>query len=213
MLMDCLALGAIFSGLIVISSQSPVLSVLYLISLFISIAGFLVIFGLGFLGLSYIIVYVGAVAILFLFVVIILDLQLDELSAEGVEYTQNMPLGGILVAMSIWLANSVLSPMYKDLDVILGGPTSLADLYQYSIIGLVSWSNFAYITEVGYTIKGNIIMAFSNGSPDMEISTYLDVQSIGNILYTNAALWLLIAGILLLLSIVGPISLNKGKTM
>ena len=64
---------------------------LFLISVFVNVAGYLVLLGIGFLGISYIIVYVGAIAILFLFVIMMLNIQLAELSAVGSEYTQSLP--------------------------------------------------------------------------------------------------------------------------
>jgi hypothetical protein len=59
-----LSLVAILSGILVIISQNPIVSVLFLMGLFLSIASYLIILGLSFIGLSYLLVYVGAVAIL-----------------------------------------------------------------------------------------------------------------------------------------------------
>lgn len=57
-LLDFLALGAILSGILVITSKNPVISVLFLISVFVNVAGYLVLLGVGFIGISYLIVYV-----------------------------------------------------------------------------------------------------------------------------------------------------------
>lgn len=57
-LLDFLALGAIVSGILVITSKNPVISVLFLISIFVNVAGYLVLLGVGFIGISYIVVYV-----------------------------------------------------------------------------------------------------------------------------------------------------------
>ena len=92
-LIDFLTLGAILSALLVVTSKNPVMSVLFLISLFLHVSGYLVLLGLGFMGISYLILYIGAIAILFLFVVMMLNLQLAELNAMASEYTQNLPLG------------------------------------------------------------------------------------------------------------------------
>ena len=77
-LIDFLTLGAILSALLVVTSKNPVMSVLFLISLFLHVSGYLVLLGLGFMGISYLILYIGAIAILFLFVVMMLNLQLAE---------------------------------------------------------------------------------------------------------------------------------------
>lgn len=57
-LLDFLSLGAILSGILVITSKNPVISVLFLISVFVNVAGYLVLLGIGFVGISYLIVYV-----------------------------------------------------------------------------------------------------------------------------------------------------------
>ena len=66
---DLLAFGAIISSILVITSKNPVIAVIFLISLFINASGYLIITGVGFIGLTYIILYVGAITVLFLFVI------------------------------------------------------------------------------------------------------------------------------------------------
>ena len=65
-ILDILSILAILCGILVIISKNPIVSVLFLIGLFLSISGYLIILGLNFIGLSYLLVYVGAVSILFL---------------------------------------------------------------------------------------------------------------------------------------------------
>ena len=65
-ILDIISLAAILCGILVIISKNPIVSVLFLIGLFLSIASYLMILGLNFIGLSYLLVYVGAVSILFL---------------------------------------------------------------------------------------------------------------------------------------------------
>ena len=107
-LLDFLALGAILSGILVITSKNPVISVLFLISVFVNVAGYLVLLGVGFIGISYLIVYIGAVTVLFLFVIMMLNLQLTELSAVGNEYTQNLPLATILGSLLLFELVSIV---------------------------------------------------------------------------------------------------------
>jgi NADH-ubiquinone oxidoreductase chain 6 len=95
-LLDLLAFGTIFSGILVITSKNPVISVLFLISVFVNAAGYLLVLGVGFVGISYLIVYVGAIAILFLFVVMMLNISITEITSVGKEYTKNLPLGFIV---------------------------------------------------------------------------------------------------------------------
>ena len=83
----------IFAGLMVVVSRNPVHSVLFLILAFFNAAGLFVLLGAEFLAMILIIVYVGAVAVLFLFVVMMLDIDFSELR-EG--FQQYLPLGGLV---------------------------------------------------------------------------------------------------------------------
>lgn len=81
------------SGVLVISARNPVHSVLWLILAFFSAAGLFVLLGAEFLAMLLVVVYVGAVAVLFLFVVMMLDINFTELR-QG--FMQNLPLGGLV---------------------------------------------------------------------------------------------------------------------
>lgn len=77
-----LAILAIYFGISVIINNNPVISILYLIGLIASIGCYLISEGFSFLGLSYLIVYVGAVSILFLFTLMLIDIRLSELQSN-----------------------------------------------------------------------------------------------------------------------------------
>ncbi|SEQ39946.1 NADH-quinone oxidoreductase subunit J [Thalassovita taeanensis] len=89
------AICAIAGGLFTVISRNPVHSVLWLILAFLSAAGLFVLLGAEFVAMLLIIVYVGAVAVLFLFVVMMLDIDFAELKAEMAKY---MPLA-LLIAV------------------------------------------------------------------------------------------------------------------
>ena len=89
-LMAAVTLG---SGLAVVSARNPVHSVLFLIAAFFSAAGLFVLLGAEFLAMLLVVVYVGAVAVLFLFVVMMLDVDFAELRQGFARY---MPLGGLI---------------------------------------------------------------------------------------------------------------------
>ncbi|MGB2098014.1 MAG: NADH-quinone oxidoreductase subunit J, partial [Candidatus Puniceispirillales bacterium] len=84
------ALMTVVSGLMVIVARNPVHSVLFLILSFFNSAGLFVLLGAEFLAMLLVVVYVGAVAVLFLFVVMMLDINIDEMR-QG--FRQNLPLG------------------------------------------------------------------------------------------------------------------------
>ena len=87
------AVVTVAAGLMVTVSRNPVHSVLWLILAFLSSAGLFVLVGAEFVAMLLIIVYVGAVAVLFLFVVMMLDIDFAELKAEMAKY---MPLAGLI---------------------------------------------------------------------------------------------------------------------
>ena len=84
---------AIAAGVLVIASRNPVHSVLFLIMAFFNVAGLFVLIGAEFLGMILVIVYVGAVAVLFLFVVMMLDIDFAQLRGGFVRY---LPIGALV---------------------------------------------------------------------------------------------------------------------
>ena len=88
-----MAAVTIAAGLAVVSARNPVHSVLFLIAAFFSAAGLFVLLGAEFLAMLLVIVYVGAVAVLFLFVVMMLDVDFARLWQGFARY---MPLGGLI---------------------------------------------------------------------------------------------------------------------
>src|SRR5271155_1708219 len=91
-----LAITTIGAGLAVISARSPVHSVLFLITAFFSAAGLFVLMGAEFLAMILVVVYVGAVAVLFLFVVMMLDVDFAELRRGSGRY---LPVGLLVAAV------------------------------------------------------------------------------------------------------------------
>jgi NADH-ubiquinone oxidoreductase chain 6 len=73
---------SLISGILIITSKNPIISVLYLILLFGSISCYLVLVGLKFIGISYLLVYVGAVSILFLFILMLINIRVSELISD-----------------------------------------------------------------------------------------------------------------------------------
>jgi NADH-ubiquinone oxidoreductase chain 6 len=74
--LNILSIFTIISGIYVIISKNPIVSVLFLIGLFAGISTYLIFIGLSFIGLSYLIIYIGAVSILFLFILMLIDIRI-----------------------------------------------------------------------------------------------------------------------------------------
>ncbi|WP_417721954.1 NADH-quinone oxidoreductase subunit J [Salipiger sp.] len=98
------SLAAIAGGLFTVISRNPVHSVLWLILAFLSSAGLFVLLGAEFVAMLLIIVYVGAVAVLFLFVVMMLDVDFAELRAGMAKYMPLALLIGLIVLMELGMA-------------------------------------------------------------------------------------------------------------
>lgn len=185
----------VLCGVLVIISKNPIISVLFLIGLFSGIASYLIISGLSFIGLSYIIVYIGAVSILFLFILMLIDIRISELQNNT---NNSIPLS-ILIAISL---NYIL---YKLL------PYGIAILNSYSY-----FNNLLYIFILNELINidiiyNNILLLFvSSKMWDGNIATESNhISSIGNILYTNYNIWLILSCLILLLAIVGAIVITS----
>ena len=87
------AVAAVGAGVMVVAARNPVHSVLFLILAFFNTAGLFILIGAEFLAMILVIVYVGAVAVLFLFVVMMLDIDFVELRSGFVRY---LPIGGLV---------------------------------------------------------------------------------------------------------------------
>jgi NADH-ubiquinone oxidoreductase chain 6 len=81
-ILDLISLIAIICGIFVIITKNPIISVLFLIGLFLSISGYLILLGLNFIGISYLLVYIGAVSILFIFILMLINIRISELLSE-----------------------------------------------------------------------------------------------------------------------------------
>jgi NADH-ubiquinone oxidoreductase chain 6 len=208
-LLDVLALGAILSGIMVITAKNPVISVLFLIAVFINVAGYLVLLGVAYLGLVYLIVYVGAIAILFLFVIMMLNLRLVELVDTGQEYTKNLPMGAFLGSLFFFELLSILPVSYHD-----GGslyvPLSLFNWFNTTLLGISNTASTHSLDLLSY--QGDVHAAFNPVASDNFVASFTQIESIGQGLYTYASLWLVVASVIFLLAMVGPIVLCMTPT-
>jgi NADH-ubiquinone oxidoreductase chain 6 len=103
--LDIISLLAIISGILVITSKNPIVSVLFLIGLFFSIASYLMMLGLSFIGFSYLLVYVGAVSILFLFILMLINVRISELLSNT---NKSIPLAILIILSIIGVVNPLL---------------------------------------------------------------------------------------------------------
>jgi len=142
-----MAAATVVAGLAVVSARNPVHSVLFLILAFFSAAGLFVLMGAEFLAMLLVVVYVGAVAVLFLFVVMMLDVDFAELRQGFARY---MPLGGLvagaLAIEMVVVATTVAShgaARLNDTPMASGG----ASVTNAEAIGQVLYTDYVYFFQ------------------------------------------------------------------
>ena len=193
---DILAFGALLSSVLVITSKNPVIAVIFLISVFINAAGYLILLGIGFIGISYIIIYIGAIAVLFLFVIMLLNIRISDIVEAGSQYTKNLPLAlaiGLLFTYEIF---KIIPFSFNNVSLLSSFLNIITNLN-----GLFLNSDISTVNVVYNTI--NPVLA------DTTFTNFLQVQSIGQSLYTFGAYWLIITSVILLLAMVAPIFISK----
>ncbi len=146
----------IASAVLVIFARNPVHSVLWLILAFFNAAGLMLIAGAEFIALLLVIVYVGAVAVLFLFVVMMLDIDFAELRSG---FTKNLPFG-ILIALVLLAEVIFAESAHQEGPALSGAPVPEATQPNIVALGQVLYSRFLYPFE----IAGLILLVAMIGS-------------------------------------------------
>ena len=152
----------IASAVMVIGARNPVHSVLFLILAFFNAAGLFVLLGAEFLGMILVVVYVGAVAVLFLFVVMMLDVDFAELKRGALQYLPFGALIGLVLVVELIMAGSV------------------------------------------WVLKPAALAAKAHAMPAGVTNT----EALGRILYTDYVYYFQIAGLVLLVAMIGAIVLT-----
>jgi len=137
----------IVSSFMVVAARNPVHSVLFLILAFFNSAALFVLVGAEFLAMILVIVYVGAVAVLFLFVVMMLDINFVELRQGFIQY---LPIGAfvgliLLIELLLVLGSWVVVP---DTKVLAAAPTPVAaDITNTHALGHILYTDFVYLFQ------------------------------------------------------------------
>lgn len=168
----------LFSGIMVIQSKNPVHSVLFLILVFFNTSGLLVLIDLDFFAMIFLVVYVGAIAVLFLFVVMMLNIKVAEINEKRLRY---LPIGGLLGLLFLFevflVVDSDLIPLLVAKDPLL--------LRTLSLVEYVEWTKFT--------------------------TNVTNMEAIGLCLYTFYFYFFLMAGLILLVAMIGAIVLTMHK--
>ena len=194
--MDILAFGTILSSILVITSKNPVIAVIFLIAAFCNAAGYLLILGVGFIGISYIIVYCGAITVLFLFVIMMLNIKITDILETGSQYTKNIPLALIIGSLFVYELFNIVPFTINDISAFSSLLWSLTNINKYILNSEVPLMNAVFNT-------------FDPNVSDINFINSLQIEAIGQALYTNEGIFLIIISIVLLLAMIAPILISR----
>ena len=173
---------ALVSGGLVVSARNPMHSILFLVLVFCNSAGLLLLLETEFLAMLFLIVYVGAIAILFLFVVMMLNVRITELKESILRY---IPIGGliliILIIEVLSIINGDLVPFFSASNLNLGNQAFLLQ----PELNLIIWAN--------------------------NINPVTNIEAIGELLFTYYFYAFLMASMILLVAMIGAILLTMRK--
>lgn len=163
------ALTTVVGGLMTVVSRNPVHSVLWLILSFLSSAGLFVLLGAEFVAMLLIIVYVGAVAVLFLFVVMMLDVDFAELKAEMARYMPLALLIGAVILMQLGMALGVWS--FSDVSAEnLAAP--IDDTQNTVALGLLIYDKYIML----FQLAGLILLVAMIGAIVLTLRHRVDIK-------------------------------------
>ncbi|MEZ8016652.1 MAG: NADH-quinone oxidoreductase subunit J [Ascidiaceihabitans sp.] len=164
------AISVIAGGLFTVVSRNPVHSVLWLILSFLSAAGLFVLLGAEFVAMLLIIVYVGAVAVLFLFVVMMLDIDFAELKAEMAKYMPLALLIALIILMQLvmafgaWESNAAVESMLAQVT-----PT---DRHNTEALGMILYDQYFLL----FQLSGLILLVAMIGAIVLTLRHRTDVK-------------------------------------
>jgi NADH-quinone oxidoreductase subunit J len=142
------SISALAGGLLTVVGRNPVHSVLWLILAFISSAGLFVLLGAEFIAMLMMIVYVGAVAVLFLFVVMMLDVDFAELKAEMARYMPVALLIGVVIIMQLFMALGVWNFSDDAMELRAAVTPDLAEVHNTKALGQLIYDDFILLFQL-----------------------------------------------------------------
>nr|QXM15407.1 NADH dehydrogenase subunit 6 [Leucoagaricus naucinus] len=204
---NILAFTTLLSSVFSITSKNPVISVIFLISTFVSGAVYLILIGINFVGISYIIVYVGAIAVLFLFVIMMINIKLTDILETGSQYTKNLPLAISIGSLFIFILFSIIPFNFNNVPAI----SIFLDKITYlnTILSLGESQNIVSFDIINTIVTNNNLLSSPlTTSSDVLINDFQQIESLGYSLYTYGAVLLIALSVILLLAMYATIVIS-----
>ena len=166
------ATSVVVGGLFTVVSRNPVHSVLWLILAFLSSAGLFVLLGAEFVAMLLIIVYVGAVAVLFLFVVMMLDVDFAALKAEMARYMPLAILIGVVILMQLTMALGVWQVSDHAEGLRLHVTPALSETHNTAAIGRILYDDYFLM----FQLAGMILLVAMIGAIVLTLRHRQDIK-------------------------------------
>jgi NADH-ubiquinone oxidoreductase chain 6 len=199
---NLLAFGTLLSSVFSITSKNPVVSVIFLITTFVQAAGYLILIGINFIGISYVVIYVGAIAILFLFVIMMINIKLTDILETGDQYTKNLPLAIAIGSLFIFIIFTIIPFNFNNVPAL----SFLLDKITYLNSVLLS-SDVISINLINSIVNNYSVTSLS----DVIITDFQQIEVLGHGLYTYGAVLLITLSVILLLAMYATIVISKPK--
>jgi NADH:ubiquinone oxidoreductase subunit 6 (subunit J) len=231
---------ALLSGVMVIRAKNPVYSVLFLILVFCNASGLLILINLDFFAMVFLVVYVGAIAVLFLFVVMMLNIKLAEINDNILRY---LPIGGMF---GLLFLGEILLLLEQDLvPVMLSHTQGLLPFFEWCMMmatcvtfgaGSILWIAVFHPTTmlsvcVNWGVSSIQLMqmmevyksiTLRDGSGDAydtvdyviwphTLEQTTTIHTLGHVVYTSYMVFFIMASVILLISMIGAIVLTMHK--
>ena len=179
LLIEFLVLNAIASAILVIIAKNPVISVVYLISLVLNSALYLIVKGMSFLGIAYILIYLGAIIVLFLFVIMMINIKLTDILETGYQYTKNIPLALIVSGLFLYECFNIL-PYYINNSTIALDHSFIFNFFKFIIFEINKLVIPISVNEVNNVDCYNNFapLLVSNNWPEILVLSYTHIISV-----------------------------------
>jgi NADH-ubiquinone oxidoreductase chain 6 len=200
---NILAFGTLLSSVFSITSKNPVISVIFLISTFVQAALYLILIGINFVGISYIVIYVGAIAVLFLFVIMMINIKLTDILETGTQYTKNLPLAIAIGSLFIFIIFQIIPFNNNNVPAL----SVLLDKITF-FNSILSDSNIVSINLINSIVNNYFFSSLS----DVIITEFTQIEVLGHSLYTYGAVLLITLSVILLLAMFATIIISRNNT-
>ena len=223
---------ALVCSTMVISSRNPVYSVLFLILVFVNASGLLLLLGLDFFAMLFLVVYIGAIAVLFLFVVMMLNIKITELTENTLRY---LPIGGLIgfifiIEVLLVVDQDLIPNLQFNPEIgysLLQSVAVWAEFYFNSFLSLITFKlgfadiyaqsgQLSYLMGELNSLQASYYQQTYNQPQWVDwvklVDTVSPIEAVGQLIYTYYFYYFILASLILLVAMIGAIMLTLHKT-